>query len=336
MNKTHKVTFGIVNCNRLHYLKSCLESLLHCTDDYGNKEVIVVDNASIEDGTDEYLVELKARGIMVFKQQERDPSNEFANALNIIRNNATGDFIVPLQGDMQFILQGNWLKKYVDFYWNHIDEVGCILLDAQRSITNSSHRYSHPENSDDAYKFVYDLNRPPINGAADVMYSKQVLDMIGPWKNKDNLSHEGGNDSETDMLMRTGALIKDNNLKLFCAAPLLPPAVAIYTDKRGTMARIRGNKRYGEYWAPKTDFRYYEIFNFDDCELSPDIRIPVGLEQLARPIGWQQPIDKNGNWMKNPIKPETATKNDYVVLYGEDDTGVVKADDEYLDEWLDD
>ena len=35
------VSVGIVNCNRLHYLRSCLESFLECTEDYTNKEVIV-------------------------------------------------------------------------------------------------------------------------------------------------------------------------------------------------------------------------------------------------------------------------------------------------------
>ena len=32
------VSVGIVNCNRLHYLKSCLESFLECTEDYKNKD----------------------------------------------------------------------------------------------------------------------------------------------------------------------------------------------------------------------------------------------------------------------------------------------------------
>ena len=49
-----KVSFGIVNYNRLFYLKSCLESIVDCTFDYPNTEIIDVDNASVEEGTDEY------------------------------------------------------------------------------------------------------------------------------------------------------------------------------------------------------------------------------------------------------------------------------------------
>ena len=82
------VTFGFVNCNRLHYLRSCVESLLICTESYKNKELIIVDNASIEAGTDVYLAELKERGYHVEKTETRDPENEFAKALNYINENA--------------------------------------------------------------------------------------------------------------------------------------------------------------------------------------------------------------------------------------------------------
>ena len=58
MEDLPKVSFGLVNCNRLFYLRSCLESLIHCTQDYPNKEIIVVDNASVESGTDEYLKQI--------------------------------------------------------------------------------------------------------------------------------------------------------------------------------------------------------------------------------------------------------------------------------------
>ena len=91
-----RVTFGIVNCNRLFYLKSCLESLIHCTEDYKNKEIILVDNASIEEGTKEYLQKKEEQGVRVFRQEKRDPANEFAKALNIIVRETTGDYICPV------------------------------------------------------------------------------------------------------------------------------------------------------------------------------------------------------------------------------------------------
>ncbi len=105
-------------------MKSCVESLLYCTEDYPNKEIIIVDNASNEEGTEEYLHEKEMQGVKIFRQQTRDPSNEFASALNLIVRESTGDFVCPLQGDMQFVIKGKWLHEYVNFFQEMIKILG--------------------------------------------------------------------------------------------------------------------------------------------------------------------------------------------------------------------
>ena len=174
MSEKSKVTFGIINCNRLYYLKSCLESLLYCTEDYANKEIILVDNASVEKGTDKYLLEKEKQGVKVFRKEERDPSNEFAKALNIVAEESSGDYVCPLQGDMQFIMRGDWLKEYVTFYDQNIDKVGCILLDAQRRVRNKKDQYIETTSDN----FLFCPNRNPVSGAADGMFSRRFNDMI--------------------------------------------------------------------------------------------------------------------------------------------------------------
>ena len=67
MKNYPKVTFGMVNCNRLFYLKSCLQSLIECTQDYPNKEIIVIDNASQESGTKEYLNSIESDLVKVYE-----------------------------------------------------------------------------------------------------------------------------------------------------------------------------------------------------------------------------------------------------------------------------
>tara|TARA_R110002126_G_scaffold793_1_gene4952 strand:- start:1110 stop:1322 length:213 start_codon:yes stop_codon:yes gene_type:complete len=52
-SNTPLATFGLNNCNRLFYLKSCFETLYEATNDYPNRELIVVDDASVEEGTKE-------------------------------------------------------------------------------------------------------------------------------------------------------------------------------------------------------------------------------------------------------------------------------------------
>ena len=137
-----KVTFGIVNCNRLFYLKSCLESVIDTTRTYHNKEIIVVDNASVEPGTEEYLNDIESRGVKVIRKLQRNYANEFAIGLNTIISESTGDYLCLLQGDMQFVLD-NWLQEVVDFYDKNIDIVGSVVLDAQRSEEHTSELQSH-------------------------------------------------------------------------------------------------------------------------------------------------------------------------------------------------
>tara|TARA_E500000305_G_scaffold81903_1_gene67757 strand:- start:1890 stop:2720 length:831 start_codon:yes stop_codon:yes gene_type:complete len=275
---------------------------------------MIIDNASVESGTEEYLLEKERQGIRVFRQKERDPANEFAIALNLICREARGDFICPIQGDKQFTLRGGWLKEYVKFYSENMQNIGCMSFDAQRTVTNERTTFSEVYGNGD-FKFTFDLRRYPISGAGDVMFSRRIINMIYPWEEK-NDAFEGGPDSETKMLKKTFNLIKEGNLNVGCAMPILPVSIAIYTDPRGTNARIRGNKRYGKYWESKDDFRYYQISDYRDMISKVEGRqAPLGIEDVVAAAGeWSLPIDEFGKWKKNPIRPETAKPGDYVVI----------------------
>ena len=344
MNNLPEITFGIVNCNRLYYLKSCVESLYFCTSDYEKRQFIIVDNASVEKGTSEYLDELESRGFLVVRQKDRDPSNEFAKAANMIVEKATGEYVCILQGDMQFILSPGWLKYYIDFYQKFERFIGCIGLDAQRRVTNTSHVPYGKDNDETAeYRFLIDLKRNSISGAGDVMYSKKILNMIYPWST-DNERHEGGPDSETKMIQKCNKIIKENDLPLKFAIPIIPPAAAIYTDARGTNARVRGNKRYGDYWPPKKSYTYYEINDYEEMitRINEESGIPLSIEAMVKTVSFNPPIDESGSWKKNPINPETATESDYTRIDNADFNKEIDSkssklkieDDSHIAEWL--
>jgi glycosyltransferase involved in cell wall biosynthesis len=304
------VTFGIVNCNRLHYLRSCFESLYDTTADYREREFIVVDNASTETGTDAYLTLLEVRGVKVVRNAQRDPANEFAKGLNTICELAQGEFIAPLQGDMQFTVIG-WLPEYVKFYQQTPDTTGCMAMDAQRRIRHIQHSPSMSEFiGPGRIKFSYDSKRPPFSGAGDVLYSRKWVQKFYPWNIK-NQNHEGTLDSETSMLQKSLSIREAEGINIFCAVPSVPVSIAIYTDARGTNARVRGNKRYGDYWPPKIDYRYYELQTIDEAVRSA-VSCPASIEEVAKPIGWSPLLDRDGNWLKNPIRPETALPGDAV------------------------
>lgn len=329
-----RVTFGFVNCNRLFYLQSCVESLLACTT-YPDIELIIVDNASLEPGTDEYLNELSDRGYKVHKTTRRDPSNEYARALNYIVEHATGEYICPLAGDMQFIVKGDWLQAYVKLYEQFKAHVGCIAFDAQRSVTHASHKLSQPFEIA-GYQFVEDASRFPIAPSANVMFSRENLDVMGQWA-VGLTAHEGGGDSENAMRDHVTRLHQQGTIRWHNVQPVIPPAAAIYTDPRGTNARIRDNRRYGEYWPPKESNYYYSLLDEDDIKSTLAAQpvekqgLPLSIERMAQPIGFSAPIDSNGNWLKNPIRPESAEPHEWVSL-GYDYLEPAK---DYVDDWLD-
>ena len=291
-----KVTFGFVNCNRLHYLKSCVESFLLCTEDYSNKEIIVVDNASVEDGTTEYLENLESRGHTVFRQIERDPSNEYAKALNIISENATGEFIASIPADVQFVVKGKWLQEYVNFLQFYEDTTGCISFDAQRRVRNNQGNYSNTLGENN-FKFLYHYQRNPIMGAMNCMVSKKTMDMIYPW-DVDNYAHEGGKDSETKMLEKVANIILTKNKRIFYSAPTIPVSIGIFHED-GSNARVRKSRRFGTYKPPSDGVKYYEIIDYENLpEEWFNRESPIHIEEIAKSIDWRLPIDMSGNWIK--------------------------------------
>lgn len=305
-----KVSIGIINCNRLHYLRSQLSSLIATLgNDAGLvRELFIVDNASVEPGTDDYLRNLPFVGhgciINVLRHEQRDPNNEFARALNEIVSLADGDVIIPLQGDSQFIRRG-WLRDTLMVVER--PDCGCVVLDAQRRATHEAAKLVRASRE----AFI-DLRRPPIAGAGDVAYRREIIKQVYPWSTI-NDAHEIVGDSETKMLQRVRAMQLSRTLVSYVLAS--PAAAQIVTDPRGTNARVRGNRRYGAYWPPHDGDLYYTIADSIPCIMTA--KHPVTIEdavKLATPIGWDPPLAADGSWLKNPIRPDEALPGEWTEL----------------------
>tara|TARA_R110000824_G_scaffold88773_7_gene218114 strand:- start:1763 stop:2608 length:846 start_codon:yes stop_codon:yes gene_type:complete len=278
--------------------------LIDTTEDYPDKDIIIIDNASKEKGTQEYLEEKESAGIKVIRREERDPKNEFFKAVNLIcENSMDSDFIAPLQGDSQFIAR-NWLDDYLSFFSDHIEEIGALSMDAQRKSRNARESFEHPSSW-----FVYSKKRASINGGADVIYSRKIIDLIYPWSTN-NQRHESNRrqrkgDGENDMLRKSRKVIRKNGLNLNFAMPIIPAMSAICTDlKSGGNARVKGDDLIGDYWPPKSlNYKYYKINEYENLKNKfQDQKHPVGKEDIVTPIGFNAPLDRKGNWIKKPIK----------------------------------
>ena len=302
-----KVTFAVINYNRLFYLKSCVESLIQSISDYdGEVEFICIDDNSKEEGTPEYLQTLKDRGWKVINQQDyrtntkadikavKDLIDEFSAALNVLQEESSGDLIVPLQGDMQFVRK-NWLQDYVSLFTER-DDVFVAMLDAQRKVRlDKAYFTRHTKHGNNI--FAVNPSRI-IPGAGDCFYKREHLDAMGWW--------QVGENNNAEDLFTTVATKMFPNKNVYM--PWIPVSIAIFTDPRGTMGRVRGNTRYGLYWEALEDNMYYEWVDINDLEINT--KRPFCIEEMASPKGkWDLPLDKQGNWKKNPINWPVETEN---------------------------
>lgn len=285
-----KITLGIVNYNRLFYLKSVVKSLID-TADLNNFQLICVDGGSTEEGTADYLNHLNSLGFKVIHQneiQKTKPSdnydnvshiNPFSESLNIIYNESNHQIVIPLQGDQQFIRK-NWDKELINLF-NNEEDVGCVCLDALRRVTVASKSWAKKTvNNIDYFYQVGGF----IPGAGDVAYNKQLLDKLNGWRIGVSTN------SEDDFVNRSRIL----NLKRYFLS--IPCSICIYTDESGTNCRIRAGRRFGKYWQAKDDlyYNYREIYENTSGA-------PLPIEELASAHGgWSLPLHPDGSFKKNP------------------------------------
>ncbi len=298
-----KITIGIVNFNRLYYLRSCVKSLMQSIDDFKDIELICVDDGSIESGTKEYLNSIEKLGWKIIHQDERRKKNKiegvdnrchispFSEALNIIYKESSGDIIIPLQGDGQFI-RNNWLKEIIRLVKNKKD-VACIVFDAQRKKRLEKTKLKQVTIKNTTYYYqVGGYNSP---GAGECVYLRKVLDLVNGWTIKNGINAESNFSKKVKEKFPEGKRYSLN----------LPASIAIYNEE-GTNSRIRGNRRYGTYFKGDNDLYYY--FINEEKLVKPHKNRPYSIEEIAEANGdWKLPISNDGNWIKNPIEinPDT-------------------------------
>jgi hypothetical protein len=82
----------------------------------------------------------------------------------------------------------------------------------------------------------------------------------------------------------------------------VPVAADVITDPRGTKARVRGgNRRYGRYAAPPAPPFYYRIRELDELRASFLGPAPVAFEDVVEPLGFELPVDSDGNLLKTSV-----------------------------------
>jgi len=306
------LTIGVVSCNRLFYLRALMESIRSCLPLH-RLECIVVDNASIEPGLREYIESLDFVAGRVFRDR-RSPATEAAEALNTIIEKASARYVLLLSDDVQFVVRGErWLNAALGL-WDEHSWIGSIMPLALRRVTirryfDSGLGHAVLPNTfpkrlrsrDGATRFVCFKKRElGITHSALGITPVAVWQTIGPFRTKSGARQtvqDAGAGAEDDVVRR----YRGKGLNLRKVLLEVPAMAEIITDPNGTQARVRGNKRYGRYFAPPAGDFYYRIRSEAEAAALARSGSAASFEDVVEPLGFELPYDAQGNRLKNPV-----------------------------------
>lgn len=318
MNDLPLLTIGVLSWNRLHYLRATLESARRCIQ-YPNIQWIVLDNFSKEPGLEDYLNQLNWVDDLVFLQSSH------VSAMNEIVRRAQGEVLLLWPEDIQFVVEGDWMKDCVELLMNN-HWIGSIGLNFQRRMTieriwgtkrsiqeglkgawseirryGSNLRFQKRLSSSRGYPIrTFGWKEDGIIGAGIASLTRTKLwKTLGSWKmdiNDRNIVDSSGG-GEAEMLLRW----RKSGMPLQRAMPILSTSADIITDNFGTKAKVRGDKRYGNYVAPVEGEFYYRIRKQEDVAELWESNLPISFEDFVEPLGFDLPLDEQGNLLKSGL-----------------------------------
>jgi glycosyltransferase involved in cell wall biosynthesis len=327
-NKLPKVTIAILSWNRLHYLRATLESARKCII-YPNIEWIVSDNESTEPGLKDYLESCEWLTRLIFRRQSH------GQAMNQLVEEAEGELLLLWPDDVQFVVEGDWMVDIAELLLQN-EWLGTLGLNyLRRSTYQNLLTYRRWLNWQFFAKELFffrssfrTLKRvhssrglgiqsvghtwPGICGSGIPSLARtDVWKTLGPWHTTQKRSVSNIIDSslgaETDMNQR----FYKSGLPLQQGILTVPVAADIINDAYGSKAKVRGNKRYGNY-APPSESSYYRIFQNADFHEPQKHELPLSFEDCVQPQGFELPLDAEGNLLKT-----TGINLDYVEVLPE-------------------
>jgi hypothetical protein len=312
------LTIGVLSWNRLHYLRATLESARRCIQ-YPNLQWIVVDNVSEEPGLADYLKSCDWIDELIFLRSDH------VTAMNEIIARARGEAVLLWPDDMQFIVAGDWMTDCLEILRQN-EWIGSVGLNCLRRTTLEKTfnapvwRQIRPVLTE--FKWFGTKFRVPsqvsstrgftlrtfgwnedgiVQSGIPSLTRTSVWKALGPWKAPGATSlNDSSGGGELEMLARW----RNSGLPLQRAITVLPVAADILTDPLGTKAKVRKNVRYGLYAPPPEGTFYYEILPQPKAEAQLHGSLPLAFEEFVQPLGFNLPLDGQGNLLKTGLNPE--------------------------------
>jgi glycosyltransferase involved in cell wall biosynthesis len=314
--KIPSLSVAFLSWNRLHYLRATVASARRCIR-HPEIEWIISDNESVEPGLRAYVEGLDWVQHKWFKTQTH------AAAMNEIVERASGDYVIIWPEDVQFVTEGDWMVPLLQTLEQN-PWIGSVGLNFLRRKT--LRRLLGPPGPGDAGAIAGELRRGRLRIPRTVsglrtfgwrlpgviasgipsLTRRSAWKTLGPWKVSDpaqaNLI-DSSLGAEDDMIAR----FQDSGQKWHQATLEKPVAADIINDALGCKAKVRKGRRYGRYTPPAGGGFYYEIRPAGALPEN-DAGYPLSFEDSVRPIGFELPLDAQGDMLKASL--DTTIVND--------------------------
>ncbi len=281
------ITFAVFHCNRLFYLKNCIESIMDFVglDDI---DLLVVDNSSSEKGVYEYLSSLPDQ-VTVKQFHDRTP-HELHRAMNYaIRYSKKkgNEYVNFIQEDYQYLYKHPFLTQWVHDAFASQPKVAQLQSNMAWKWKCRKLKFS-PVEAGGVKWYILHKKPPCDNGFTRVA----LYDKIGMYPEK--VSIHGREKGYT-----SGESWFKHKCKSFRRLMLAEPNMGMLMD----CAYIRGNKRMGRYIPPVNKY-YLKPLNQEERDQMKSIADEgrmCFIENFAKPDGWVPETTKKHSLRKESV-----------------------------------
>lgn len=290
-----KILFAVITCNRLFYLKNCVNSILSFVK-LDDVDIMIIDNCTIELGFDEYVKSLPSN-VIIKRFEDRVP-NELYRAMNYavkycLKNGI--DIVNFIQDDYQFLYRLDSMLPTVMKCFKKYSRVGQINYNMawKRKRIGNWPIFSV---SDTKFALLSDKNLVDNGFTRVSIYKKTGYYPTNVISYDQNAIKTFGFDKNRYKKTPNGELwfgTQCRNLGYTRAFSLRPNQSMMFD-----CAYVRKNHRFGRYFPPPNEF-YLKSFNQEKINMvntKHKRNKYCFIEKMVEPWGWEPTtLDKHNH-----------------------------------------
>ena len=299
-----KILFAILTCNRFHYLRNCLDSIVRCVD-LDRIKIVVCDNNTVEKGFDEYVNGMSEKHDSIRMKKFTDRTrNELYRAMNWAIKHARkrGYKIINfIQDDYQYLFPNDAHLDEVQQIFKKHKKIAQVNYNLVWRRKKDGHGKIKHFDIDETHYAIFTQKRMVDNGFTRVdVYKKTGLyptDAVS-W---------GGN-TRVGFGKRPGRYAGVENGEVWfgreCLKRGYQRAISLFPNMGMVFdcAYVRGEIRMGDYFPPPNQF-YLKPFDeqkISDLRRRHDKKKFSFIEDMCEPDGWKpKTMDKHSPLKKS-------------------------------------